>query len=86
MSAECKCCGALVGVCLNCGTVQESWISVKDRLPEDETETLVLSWGCFHILCYSSEDGWTYDGGREFSADGITHWMLPDLPAKEVQG
>lgn len=69
---------------MNGVTVQE-WISVKDRLPENVKEGLLIAlrWGAVDI-------GWCEDGrwGSEFVdeyEDGeVTHWMpLPKPPEGE---
>lgn len=69
---------------MNGVTVQE-WISVKDRLPENVKEGLLIAlrWGAVDI-------GWCEDGrwGSEFIdeyEDGeVTHWMpLPKPPKGE---
>lgn len=69
---------------MNGVTVQE-WISVKDRLPENVKEGLLIAlrWGAVDI-------GWCEDGrlGSEFVdeyEDGeVTHWMpLPEPPKGE---
>lgn len=69
---------------MNGVTVQE-WISVKDRLPENVKEGLLIAlrWGAVDI-------GWCEDGrwGSEFVdeyEDGeVTHWMpLPKPPKGE---
>ena len=77
-------------------TVQE-WISVKDRLPEEDDKYIVTACdeGCSagEGIWYSTvvvvaeyyKGSWTwYDGGREYSLEGIvTHWMkMPEPPEK----
>ena len=60
------------------------WISVKDRLPEDDKE--VLAYDSEHkeivIALYDSEDEeWDYGDWYE---GAITHWQpLPELPEVE---
>ena len=60
------------------------WISVKDRLPEDDKE--VLAYDSEHkeivIAFYDSEyEEWTYD---DWYDGEITHWQpLPELPEVE---
>lgn len=71
------------------------WISVKDRLPEEDDNYIVTACdeGCSagEGIWYSTvvvvaeyyKGSWTwYDGGREYSLEGIvTHWMpMPEPP------
>ena len=80
-------------------TVQE-WISVDDRLPEEDDNYIVTACdeGCSagEGIWYSTvvvvaeyyKGSWTwYDGGREYSLEGIvTHWMpLPHPPKEEAR-
>ena len=79
-------------ICINCGscssiwnTRYSPWISVKDRLPEEKSEVLIIhytqtyighlrkcSLGDLHFI--------TYDGPC-LDFDNVTHWMpLPLLP------
>lgn len=65
------------------------WISVKDKLPENNTRVLAWYAGCAHILmwyadnhfdevlvdCYSS---------KKHQTKSVSHWMLlPQEPKKE---
>ena len=74
------------------------WISVKDRLPEEDENYIVTACdeGCSagEGIWYSTvvvvaeyyKGSWTwYDGGSEYSLEGIvTHWMpLPEPPEME---
>ena len=74
------------------------WISVKDKLPEKDGNYLVTACdeGCSagEGIWYSTvvvvaeyyKGSWTwYDGGREYSLEGIvTHWMpMPNPPKGE---
>ena len=60
------------------------WVSVKDRLPEDEYECLVCSGG-------SIEFGWFHCGTLKWVVDGsmcgdgyVPHWMsLPEPPEED---
>jgi hypothetical protein len=85
--AEIKKLNGIIDVFVNDGTsVPSAWISVKDRLPDDDE----------NVLAYNSESGdidmaW-YNGYKWFLEDTFecvelhpTHWMpLPDAP--EVEG
>ena len=63
------------------------WISVKDRMPDEQETYLIFRkepFGAVTIAWYSgSENGWlALDGG--FYADGVvTHWMPLPEPPKE---
>ena len=85
------------GLIANGVTVQE-WISVKDRLPEEDDNYIVTACdeGCSagEGIWYSTvvvvaeyyKGSWTwYDGGSEYSLEGIvTHWMpMPNPPKGE---
>ena len=74
------------------------WISVKDRLPEEDENYIVTACdeGCSagEGIWYSTvvvvaeyyKGSWTwYDGGSEYSLEGIvTHWMpMPNPPKGE---
>lgn len=61
------------------------WISVKDRLPEDDRNVLVYDdhdiqfWVAWHDECHNN--WYTQEGERVY---GVTHWMwLPQLPKGE---
>ena len=58
------------------------WISVKDRLPEnDDTVLVVLSDTRISLGNKDSDGFWDYDGLVELDEFCITHWMpLPGLP------
>lgn len=69
-----------------------AWISVEDRLPEDETE--VLCWyrdengeyyctlGWYHRTNYGA--GWTTDAEISGYFGCVTHWMpLPEPPEED---
>ena len=72
------------------------WISVQDRLPEEDENYIVTACdeGCSagEGIWYSTvvvvaeyyKGSWTwYDGGREYSLEGIvTHWMPMPQPPK----
>lgn len=66
------------------------WISVKDRLPEAETEVLVYHGSAYNQVC----NVYVYLGGNEWmdgycnkgytKDEDITHWMpLPASPTEK---
>ena len=64
-------------------TVQE-WISVKDRLPENDQWALCFmkdkSFGTFRVFQWNYIDWQWNDGNECFDEKDITHWMpLPML-------
>lgn len=61
------------------------WISVKDRLPEDEYECLVITEDCWYYIGWFASDiqKWIVDGGVECDEE-VTHWIkLPEPPKEE---
>lgn len=58
---------------------KRQWISVKDRLPEDENDYLVYFDDGFIAITFYKKNGW------ELWADGDepTHWMKLPEPPKE---
>lgn len=65
------------------------WVSVKDRLPEDNTLVLALvqyEVGWYRIFAWRDKKGWA-SSQEEFSeqdGDFVTHWMpVPDPPEEE---
>ena len=65
---------------------QSGWISVEERLPEEDT--IVLVWcGEYAVYNYLRDDMW-YTGYCDISTDdgGITHWMpLPEAPKGDAE-
>ena len=62
------------------------WISVKDRLPEDNTNVLVYRGSLISVYTYIGHNEWEDDYGywSRTDDDGITHWMpLPEPPKEE---
>ena len=68
-------------------TVQE-WISVNDRLPENNQWALCFmkdkSFGTFRVLQWNYVDWRWNDGNEWFDEKDVTHWMpLPRPPKGE---
>ena len=68
-------------------TVQE-WISVKDRLPENDQWVLCFmkdkSFGTFRVFQWNYIDWQWNDGNEWFDEKDVTHWMpLPEPPKGE---
>ena len=70
------------------------WISVKDRLPEDFGEVLVIVSGnpcenitldgAYEIAEYDPVEGWILEMWPEWESAVVTHWMpFPDPPEEE---
>ena len=68
-------------------TVQE-WISVKDRLPENNQWALCFmkdkSFGTFRVLQWNYIDWQWNDGDEWFDEKDVTHWMPTPQPPKGV--
>ena len=72
-------------------TVQE-WISVKDRLPDQSGEVLVIVSGnpqknitlnfAYELAEYDPYDGWIMEMWPEWEDAVVTHWMPLPLPPK----
>ena len=74
-------------------TVQE-WISVKDKLPDQSGEVLVIVSGnpqknitlncAYELAEYDPYDGWIMEMWPEWEDAVVTHWMpLPEPPKGE---
>lgn len=70
------------------------WISVDDRLPEDEQDVLVIASGrprehlildnAYELATFYDGEGWLLDAYPEWEDPQVTYWMpLPERP-KEV--
>lgn len=64
--------------------LEDRWISVDDRLPENRNDVLVvISLGIMFVAWYDSfyNNEWMYDG---VTLHNVTYWMpLPQPPEKE---
>ena len=74
-------------------TVQE-WISVRDKLPDQSGEVLVIVSGnpqknitlncAYELAEYDPYDGWIMEMWPEWEDAVVTHWMpLPEMPKGE---
>lgn len=79
---------------INNPSTSKQWISVEDRLPEDDVEVLVYAIGNNEnsVVCMTSYthnmhgyniEGWRTPWQYFFYEHKITHWMLPPQPPKE---
>ena len=65
------------------------WISVKDRLPENETEVIIIvqhKIGWYRAFAWHDEYGW-HSSAEEFGdgeSDFVTYWMPLPEPPKEA--
>ena len=68
-------------------TPPNEWVSVDERLPEDNTQVLMWSarWKIAEAGSYYNQHFWVYSEiGDGYIADNITRWMpLPLPPEKE---
>ena len=61
------------------------WISVKDRLPEDDEMKLITLWDCnsMRMAYYYEQELWICNG---VDVTGfVTHWMPLPEPPKESE-
>lgn len=69
------------------------WISVKDRLPEDDDLVLVIASGKPHenitldnaieLATFSMDEGWILEMLPEWEDPKVTYWMPLPEPPKE---
>ena len=62
------------------------WISIKDRLPDDQSWVLVYADGAMNCMGFSKGkwQDWTIQSASNIVIDSITHWMpLPERPVNE---
>lgn len=70
------------------------WISVNDRLPEDEQEVLVLANGrprehleldsAHELATFYAGEGWFFEAYPDWDDPQVTYWMpLPEFPTIE---
>jgi hypothetical protein len=72
-----------MGSCRYC--MADPWISVEDRLPEDEAACLVTDGKGCSVSIFFEEFGWMdfddYYSASAFGKGDVTHWMpLPEPP------
>ena len=70
------------------GVTVQKWISVKERLPENDQWALCFmkdkSFGTFRVFQWNYIDWQWNDGNEWFDEKDVTHWMpLPSLPKGE---
>jgi hypothetical protein len=79
--------GTYAEILYNAGYRKQEWISVEDRLPDEDGE--YLTWDglvCFLIWFNASLGLWNVSEGGDTSSAirGVTHWMpLPEAPKME---
>ena len=64
---------------VNNGVTAQEWISVKDRLPEENTTVIVATDNGIVFQCLYAYDGWNLWEGNEVN---ITHWQPMPQPPK----
>ena len=75
-------------------TVQE-WISVEDRLPDNDDIVMVIASGkvgnitlvnAFKLATYSIDEGWILEMWPEWEEPKVTYWMpLPQPPEEGTE-
>ncbi len=74
---------------------ETAWISVKDRLPDDDQMVLVIASGkpqqnltldrAIEIASYYTADSWVLEAWPEWETPNVTHWMpLPEPPKEDA--
>lgn len=57
-----------------------NWISVSERLRDDDDEVLMYAGEEYFVGCYERDTWWFSD----YDIEGVTHWMpLPEPPSDE---
>ena len=84
----CKTAESCDGYVSGCKHFKEGWISVKDRLPENDQWVLCFvkdkSFGTFRVFQWNYIDWQWNDGNEWYDEYDITHWMpLPKQPKGE---
>lgn len=55
------------------------WISIKDKLPDQDHEVLVIFEDMYYLAEWSKESGWR--DTMDYKEVTVSHWMeLPDEP------
>ena len=71
----------------NAGYRKQEWISVEDRLPEEDGEYLTWNGLIYYLIWFNASLGlWNVseDGDTSTAIRGVTHWMpLPEAPKKK---
>lgn len=63
---------------------QSKWISVKERLPENNQQALcVMTDGSFCVFTWNYIDWMWNDGDEWYREEDVTHWMPLPEPPKE---
>ena len=76
------------------GVMVQEWISVRDKLPDQSGEVLVIVSGnpqknitlncAYELAEYDPYDGWIMEMWPEWEDAVVTHWMpLPEMPKGE---
>jgi hypothetical protein len=61
----------------------QQWISVKDRLPEDDVEVLTFETGNYKVNAVSEYTQWWWDSNEGFKRNP-THWQPLPKPPEEA--
>lgn len=87
-SGVADCIAAMIDAIPAADVMPVSWVSVKDKLPQNKTRVLAYSkYHDIHDVIWSWADNCWYDKitGGAYMEDFITHWMPLPLPPKAVR-
>lgn len=81
----------LVEYLVSHGVTVREWISVKDRLPENDDIVMVIASGkfgnitlvnAFELATYSIDEGWILEMWPEWEDPKVTYWMPLPQPTE----
>ena len=88
----CAMVSGIVDALIENGVTVQEWISVRDKLPDQSGEVLVIVSGnpqknitlncAYELAEYDPYDGWIMEMWPEWEDAVVTHWMPLPLPPK----
>ena len=79
--SPCTMVSSIVDALIKNGVTLPQWISVDDRLPDENTTVIAATDNGIVLQCLYAYDGWDLWDGNEVN---ITHWQqMPQLPKGE---